>query len=99
VGARDEEVHSVLPREGRNRVHTLALQAKALATRDDDLWARDVAEPGNLVRDAWQQVLGVVEDEQRAPPLEPGGDALREVHSRQLLGRKRLGQRGRHMVS
>ena len=75
----------------------LALQTKALPARDDERRPRDIAETSDLVRDVREEMLGVVEQEQRPLPVEPRRDRVREIEPGQLLDGERVRER-RHDV-
>ena len=78
ASASHEELDAVLVCQRRNGVQLLALELEPLSARDEDRRTGDVAERRDLSSDVRQEVLRVVEQEQRALPVESRGERARQ---------------------
>ncbi len=98
ASARHEELDAVPVGERRNRVHPLALKLQALAAGDQNRGSGDVAEARDLTGRVRQQMLRVVEEQQRTPPADARCDGGGEVHPGALLDPERLRHGGDHVA-
>ena len=93
AGARDEEIDAIVLLQRRHCIQVLALELQPLAARDEDRRSRDVAESRDLVRDSRKEMLGIVQQQERAHAAQPLGEQLVEMAAGLLFDLKGLRER------